>query len=152
MRSYFRPAALLLAAALAGCGGGGELDVGEVQGVVTLDGKPLPNAVVTFVPKAGGPSGVGKTDAEGKYQLLTVNERGAVIGEHMVSIVCVPETPAAAESYSSDDPRYAEAMAKRTNYKQAKPVTKLPERYNLQTELVEEVESGSNEINFELKS
>jgi hypothetical protein len=150
MSTRFRFAALLLAAALCGCGGGEELNVGEVAGVVTLDGKPLPNAVVSFIPKAGGPSGIGKTDAEGKYQLMTVNDLGAVVGEHMVSIVCVPEAPAV-ESYASDDPRYAEAMAKRDNYKPV-PVTKVPERYNLQTELVEQVESGSNEINFDLKS
>ncbi len=150
MQSSLRIAALLSAAVLVGCGGGDELDVGGVEGVVTLDGKPLPNAVVTFTPKAGGPSGVGKTDAEGKYQLLTVNENGAVIGEHFVSIVCVPEAQAV-ESYRSDDPRYAEAMAKKSDYK-PKPVTKVPERYNLQTELVEKVESGSNTINFDLKS
>lgn len=91
-----------MVAAVTGCGGGSELDVGEVTGVVTLDGKPLPNAVVTFVPKAGGPSGVGTTDAEGKYQLLTVEEAGAVVGEHLVSIVCVPEA-APVESFSSDE-------------------------------------------------
>lgn len=150
MASPYRSAVLVFATALSGCGGGGGLDVGKVGGVVTLDGKPLPNAVVTFVPKAGGPSATGMTDAEGKYQLMTVNDNGALVGEHMVSIICVPET-APAESYGSDDPRYADQQAKAADYK-PKPVTKVPERYNMQTELVEQVEAGSNEINFDLKS
>jgi hypothetical protein len=142
---------LLLAVALCGCGGSG-IDVGSVEGVVTLDGKPLPNAVVTFTPKAGGPSGVGRTDAQGKYQLLTVNESGAVVGEHFVSIVCVPEMPAAVESYPSSDPRYRSQAATRADYKKQPEVTKLPEKYNTKTELTAKVEPGSNTFNWDLKS
>src|SRR5690348_5741145 len=81
---------MLFAAAVAGCGGS-EFEFGDVTGVVKLDGKPLPNAVVTFTPKGGGPSGVGKTDAEGQYQLYTATEPGAIVGEHTVSIIAVPE-------------------------------------------------------------
>jgi hypothetical protein len=149
MSHFHKCAALLLVGALSGCGGD-ELDVGEVHGVVTLDGKPLPNAVVTFTPKDGGPSGIGKTDAEGKYELMTVNEHGAVLGEHFVSIVVVPEA-AAVESFPSDDPRYAAHVQAKPDYRPAK-VIKLPERYNMKTELVEKIESGSNEKNFDLKS
>ena len=151
MRPYVLFAgSMLFVAAFAGCGGSGdEIEVAEVSGVVTLDGKPLPNAIVTFVPKAGGPSGVGKTDAEGKYQLATVDELGAVLGEHMVSIVCVPEPTAGPEVAHGED--YQKEVERTSNYK-PKPVTKVPERYNMQTELVEKVEEGSNTINFDLKS
>jgi hypothetical protein len=151
MPSHLRWAALLLAAALSGCGGGDELNVGEVEGVVTLDGKPLPNAVVTFTPKAGGPSGVGKTDADGNYQLLTVNDLGAVVGEHTVSIVCVP-APGESNPSAGHGAEFEKAMAGRPDHNPPKPATKVPERYNTQSELVEQVEAGSNEINFDLKS
>ncbi|MBI3462172.1 MAG: carboxypeptidase regulatory-like domain-containing protein [Planctomycetes bacterium] len=46
-----------------------------VTGTVTLDGKPLPGAILTFLPtdeKQGG-GAVGFTDAEGKYSLQTVH-------------------------------------------------------------------------------
>lgn len=71
----------------------------SVTGTVTLDGKPLPNAIVSFQPIVEGTkpnfnlaTSVSFTDANGKYELLytTVNEKkywGAVIGKHMVTIV-----------------------------------------------------------------
>ncbi|HLJ12150.1 MAG TPA: hypothetical protein VKU82_13235 [Planctomycetaceae bacterium] len=69
-----------------------------VSGTVTIDGKPLKNAIVKFVPKLEGPdsykkgtTSFGWTDAEGKYTLTYANEdgkpiMGAVIGPHQVQI------------------------------------------------------------------
>jgi hypothetical protein len=139
---------LLLAAALCGCGS--DLDLGEVQGVVKLDGKPLPNAVVTFTPKGGGPAGVGKTNAEGEYQLMTVDQLGAVIGEHTVSIIAVPEPTAVAPSSGHGGVSETGIDTSSATYKPP-PVPKVPERYNAKTELTEKVESGSNTIDFDLK-
>ena len=73
-----------LVVALAGCGGG--LERIPVSGTVTLDGKPVEGAAVVFAPAAGGPAASGTTDAQGKFQLTTVNEPGAVPGEHVVTI------------------------------------------------------------------
>jgi hypothetical protein len=59
--------ALLLG--IAGCGGGSD---GAVNGTVTLDGNPLKNAVIRFMP-LGDTKGLGggaTTDASGKYTLL----------------------------------------------------------------------------------
>ena len=42
-----------LCLALAGCGGGPSL--GSVKGQVTMDGKPLPSALVTSPPTVEGP-------------------------------------------------------------------------------------------------
>lgn len=73
-------------AALSGCGS--DLPpLGEVEGTVTLDGQPLPDAMVFFTPEGGGRSSTGFTDASGRYTLsFTGNEPGAVVGNHKVRI------------------------------------------------------------------
>jgi hypothetical protein len=81
-----------LLAVLAGCSGGP--DVAPVSGVVTLDGRPYPKAVVSFQP-IGTPEnpnpGRGSsayTDEQGRFVLRTDNERkGAVVGKHRVRIM-----------------------------------------------------------------
>ncbi len=85
----------LLAVAL-GCSGSGRpayeppkgfnaADLVPVSGVVTLNGKPLATAMVTFLPKEGVPA-VGETDREGRYALKSIRNRGAIRGEHRVAI------------------------------------------------------------------
>ena len=86
---------LLLGSALLlvlGCGGGAK--VVPVTGRVTLNGKPLADAKVSFQPiakeksmEAAGPGSTGKTDAEGKFTLKTpTGQDGAVVGMHRVRI------------------------------------------------------------------
>jgi len=83
------PAFLLTAA---GCGRGPGSPV-KVEGVVTLDGKPLPGATVTFAPVEGGRPASGRTDADGSFRLTTFrSDDGALPGEYKV-IVLVGEEP-----------------------------------------------------------
>lgn len=114
---------------LVGCGGGSDLpELGEVTGVVTLDGQPVSGAQVQFIPQSGRPSS-GETDASGKYELhYTADVAGAVLGSHTVKINTAVD--------GRDDPS----------------TEKIPARYNSKSELTEEVKSGVNEINFDLKS
>lgn len=76
---------LLVCAVAPGCGGPD--NVAHVSGRVTLDGQPLPGALVQFSPvKTGVPSN-GLTDSDGKYVLAyTRDVAGAELGEHMVTI------------------------------------------------------------------
>jgi hypothetical protein len=74
-----------------GCGGGPNL--APVSGVVTVDGKPYPNAVVSFQPLAQPGStdtGMGSsavTDENGRYTLTTIDgKNGATVGKHKVRI------------------------------------------------------------------
>ncbi len=86
----------VLAAGLAGCGAKNEPKYVKVSGTVTMDGKPLPDAVVMFAPKSTskesqnpGKSSSGYTDANGRYTLKISNEgtkEGAVVGVHIVRI------------------------------------------------------------------
>lgn len=78
--------ALVLAA---GCGGGIAKAV-KVKGNVTLDGKPLAGATVSFIPrdKSGGRAASGRTDTSGDFQLTTFRtDDGAVPGEYKVIVV-----------------------------------------------------------------
>jgi len=85
-------AALMLEAALVGCGGP---NVAPVSGRVTLNGQPLAGAHVTFQPVSPGPNirpevagSAGRTDAAGRYTLRLVepDRPGALVGEHRVAI------------------------------------------------------------------
>ena len=82
---------ILLSCLLAGCGDKGYETV-PVSGRVTLDGKPLADVGLTFLPLTPdkknpnvGPGSLGRTDAEGRFTLQTVNgEEGAIPAEHVV--------------------------------------------------------------------
>jgi len=107
-----------------GCGQDGP-PRGEVTGRVTLDGKPLANALVIFRPEGARPS-TGITDAGGCYQLTYLPDiSGAVVGGHRVMIVTASEND---------------------------PTEKVPARYNAETELERAVERGSNTFDFALTS
>lgn len=75
---------------LSGCGGGApndQPDLGQVKGVVRLNGMPLPDAQVKFRPVEGGRSSTAVTKADGSYELTYLREAmGAKIGEHLVQI------------------------------------------------------------------
>lgn len=79
----------LVLLALAGCGGGGSSGP-AVEGVVTLDDKPLANAKLVFIPQGGnmGQSGFGTTDAAGKFALASADGKlkGVAAGEYKVVI------------------------------------------------------------------
>ena len=118
-----------------GCGGATDQpDLGDVSGTVTLDGKPLPDATITFQPADGRPS-FGKTDSSGKYTLqYTVNASGAKIGKHSVIITT-------AYSIEGDDGESKEIPEK------------LPAKYSTsETELTADVKAGPNTFDYNLSS
>jgi len=135
---------------LVGCGGS---NLGQVSGKVTMDGEPLPNVMVTFVPQAGGRSSTGTTNAAGEYELVYVGETGAEIGTHKVSVKSLAAPAEAVAETSSDSAAYeAQALGSASDYDNATTTEKIPAKYNTETTLVEEVKPGSNTINLELTS
>lgn len=115
-----------------GCGG--PANVASVTGTVTLDGQPLADATVTFVPvEASGTLSRGTTDAVGRYQLVYDSSyNGAAIGEYTVSI----------STFSSGLPD--------ADPPQPKIPEKVPAKYNLNSELKAAVTGGRNELDFAL--
>lgn len=91
-RTLARAALGALALWFAGCGK--EFEIAEVEGVVKLDGKPLPKALVEFHPDGTkGPSSGAETDDEGKFVLQyyqpgsASHAGGAVVGRHKVIVL-----------------------------------------------------------------
>lgn len=71
----------------AGCGGPTRPTTVPVRGIVTLDGAPIADAAVMFMPSSGGRPAMGTTDAAGKFTLMTFTEGdGALVGDHKVTV------------------------------------------------------------------
>ena len=141
-------AGLMLAIAR-GCGGGRDPslpDLMPVSGTVTLDGEPLANALITFLPVGStrGQSCYGVTDPSGRYELME-NERvkGAPEGEFSVLVNkwVMPD--------GSDFPRDSTVSAM-----DAGAVELLPPRYSAEglSQLTATVTASGGTIDFELTS
>ncbi|MGZ0173383.1 MAG: hypothetical protein ACKVHE_27990 [Planctomycetales bacterium] len=86
-----------LALTLSGCGGGAaSVTLIESKGKVLLDGEPLANAQVSFIP-ASGPSATGTTTSDGTFKLTTGGRLGAVPGECRVTVFAVAKGSTEAE-------------------------------------------------------
>ena len=57
---------ITLAFSITGCSGG---NVGQVEGTVTLDGKPVEGARISFSPQVGPAAMCENTDENGHYRL-----------------------------------------------------------------------------------
>lgn len=99
MNRFFRVCSLVAMSALVGCGGGDTegVTVYPTSGTVTMFGKPLSGATVSFAPQGDQPTAYATTDAEGKYQLTTY-EFGDGAAEGTYKVVISKATAAAAES------------------------------------------------------
>ncbi len=136
------PASLVAALLGAGCSGGGSTE--HVEGVVSLDGKPLADVRVTFQPqgsaKEAGIGSSGVTDATGRFILRRVDNGrdGAVPGTHSVTL-----SDKLAESAPDDADAGIASQA---------PNSRIPARY-ANTRFTFPVKVGEkNEAKFELKS
>ncbi len=69
---------------LVGCGG---VYDASVQGVVTLDGNPVPTGAISYVPTNGGPQAYALVDQAGNYEVFTGREAGLPPGEYGVTVV-----------------------------------------------------------------
>jgi hypothetical protein len=159
MRRFTAVASVALCLTYAGCGESGP-ELGAVTGVVTLDGKPYPNALVTFTPKDGGPASTGVTDASGAYELLCLDRKGAPLGQHQVSVTTIsqtvlteyPEVATSSDNEAYEKQATGSTAAEYAAAAPAQPKEPIPAKYNAQSTLLEEVKSGGNVINLELTS
>jgi hypothetical protein len=114
-----------------------------VTGTVTLNGKPLDNAVVSFLPQGDtrGGGGGSPTDAAGKYELHSKDGKGMVPGSYKVTISrrLMPDG-----SIPKRDVPPAESPARES----------LPPQYSdqEQTTLTATIAAGVGPIDFALKS
>lgn len=129
----------ILFTTLSGCGDGGP-ELASVKGVVTVDGQPVPNAILTFVPQEGSPS-YGQTASDGSYELMFTDiKRGAMLGQHQVSIE--------GQRLSKDE--LAEMKAQGMDVPDR--IVEIPKAYRRPGALTAEVKRGSNAIDFHLEA
>ena len=78
----------MIAVALFACGCGSSAPkVVPVKGVVKHQGQPVPKLLVFFHPEKGR-SSWGRTDEEGRFELLyDAQQKGALIGNHTIYVV-----------------------------------------------------------------
>lgn len=112
-----------------------------VSGTVTLDGEPIAEASLTFMPQDGGRPAFGITDSEGSFTLTTFADGdGAVHGEHLVTIVAVEEdVDSKAEELADEFGSLSEVMQPSRRQRQ---IWRVPQRYS---------ESGTSGLQFDVK-
>jgi len=138
-------AGMMLTVFAGGCGGGDVKSHARVSvsGTVTLDGQPLDNAVILFVPfpEVNGPTASAGI-VEGKFQLST--DAGPAAGKHRVQIESTDHGGIAPDDEA--------ALAEMAAGKRKLPKTvKIPAIYNSRTKLEKTITADSpNEFTFEL--
>jgi hypothetical protein len=131
-----RLAAILLFACLTSFTGCGPSPGAAVSGQVTLDGAPLDDATITFVPVGSGQrQAAWTTIKDGHYKIVAKDGLGN--GQFRVEIRALRTTGAKA------NPNEPELINAREI---------VPGRYNAQSELTTDIKSGANTADFELKS
>jgi len=120
---------------LLGCGSG-DPSLVPVTGIVTLDGQPLKDATIEFVPETGWGS-LGKTDETGLYELrYRAREDGALPGKHRVRISTRIE-----QDVDSKNPDIQKGRKE-----------SIPARYNTESTLEAHLDEGDvAELNFDLQ-
>ena len=99
---------VLLAASVAGCGGGGGdgLERVAVSGSVTISGEPVPNGVVRFKPAPGTEGPMANTMiTDGRYDIP--DDQGPVAGNYEVHVQAYEDPNAAAAPTTSVRPAVA---------------------------------------------
>jgi hypothetical protein len=90
-----------------------------VSGIVTIDGKPVPSAVVTFYPLFEGFGGEviaeGVTDVGGRYSLACPLGPGACLGKHKVTVADAPTPEDAREQSVAGQQRMQAFLKSLTN-------------------------------------
>jgi hypothetical protein len=126
--SYVPPIACAITTlAILGCSPSHQPPLGRVSGTVTLDGESLANATVRFTPAGPGRTSEGTTDADGRYELRYLRDiPGANIDQHTVRITTASEANGGREL--------------------------LPPRYHSRSQLEARVASGTNSLDFVLRS
>jgi hypothetical protein len=124
--------------------------VADAEGTVLLDGKPLPQAHVEFVPELSNFGAemisTAVTDDQGHFHLTCTykDQPGAVVGKHHV-IVMEPPTP---EEFRSQDPQ---VQAKRDQYQAKLKNRPIPTDYGTLSTTPLVVEVKADQKSYELR-
>ena len=129
---YFLKALLLLCAISQGCW---RNNFGMVEGIVSLDEKPLEGGSVNFYPAESGPLSYSNIGSDGSYQIRTASRQGVLPGKYVATV-----------SYRSGPPSPGMTL------RQILALEKVPIRYCTKetSDLHVEVKPGRNSIDLKL--
>ena len=142
---------LLITVVIVGCGRSGP-ELAKVHGSVTFEGVAIKEGSVQFWPEHGRPAR-GSIAEDGSYQLTTFEPNdGAYVGQHRVTIK--------ATTLSAPDPEIDSTQAEIEHFRQkgakriraSRVVWVVPRKFAEldSSPLSATVETGSNEINFDI--
>lgn len=146
-RSLLRVGLGGLLVAFIGCGTG----LKSVEGIVTMDGKPVDGASVAFVPEGGaGRQASGSTGPDGKFTLISGPDKGAAPGNYKV---LVTKKAGVSSATTSTNPADLAKMMQKGVKEVAKQKSLLPEKYAKidTTPLTCTVPPPSQPVTFDLK-
>lgn len=96
-----------------------------MSGRITLAGQPLENADIVFQPDNGKSPGVGRTDAEGRYEIAYKRGvKGGPVGQNTVQI--------------------------RVSKELVRKPPQIAAKFNSKSELRREIKAGQNEFDFDV--
>ena len=102
----------------------------SVSGVVTIDGQPIADAIVSFLPDDGQNPANGSTDASGRYELTSFTRGdGAMEGSFRVTIVKYEKEGEDKPAVSAEEPA-AEAESEETGNEDYVPAGMVVSQYD----------------------
>ncbi|WP_146452857.1 hypothetical protein [Bythopirellula polymerisocia] len=106
--TVFAPLVIVI---VVGCSNSDLPERAPVTGIVSLDGKPITQGKVTFVPD-NGPAAIGMIDSTGRYVLATDRQGkggdGAMVGHHRIRVIARSNMEPGAFSVSLIPDKYVE--------------------------------------------
>jgi hypothetical protein len=123
---------VMLLCAVSGCWGN---DFGTVEGIVSLDEKPLEGGSVNFYPAESGPLSYSDIGSDGSFQIRTASRKGLLPGKYIATV-----------SYRSAPPSPGMTIS------QIMALEKVPIKYCTKqtSDLHVEVKPGKNSIDLKL--
>ena len=107
--------------ALAGCGGRTEAGTVPIEGIVTVDDKPIAQASVAFIGKEGARLASASTDAAGKFKLR------AAVGKNVVTVAKAP--PGGPAPPPSEEPQLMPTEGEYVKMQKAVAASEVPAKY-----------------------
>jgi hypothetical protein len=123
-----------------GCGKSDGLDRAAVAGKVTLDGVPVATGTIVFYPTSDtkGPTTGGNIE-EGKYSIAVA--KGPIVGRNRVEIRATKKTGRKVQSPMAQPGVMTDEI-----------VESVPDRYNSNSTLEQEIQQGDNILDFNLSA
>lgn len=139
--------ASLIVTNLIGCNFSG---LSPVEGVVMLDGVPVANASIQFIPQGSGRDATAGTNAKGEFVMSTQEPRDGVMPGAYKVVITPPANAGPLQKFTSAD----EAMAAEARAQPIPANPSFPVKYTRQdlTPLTQEVPAKEKKIVFDLKS